>query len=122
MARPGWQVPVPTPSEAYVLREFKDAIAFVGGEWQRFDTGHRREDPHWAEKFSLKQRILAFATGPAGTAVAERWPEIATTGAEADEQTGTTGNMWVICLLIIGEAIIAAGGGTRAEVRAALPD
>ena len=114
--------PEPTPSEAYVLEKFGDAIAFASEEWRRFDTGHRHADPHWADRFSLKQRVLTFVAGPIGATLVERWPEIAAAGAEADALTETTDNEWVICLLIVGEAIIAAGGDTRSNVRRALPD
>ena len=114
--------PEPSPSEAYVLEKFGDAIAFASEEWLRFDTRHRQADPHWADRFSLKQRVLTFLAGPVGATLLERCPEIAAAGAEADEVTETTGNARVICTLIVGEAIIAAGDATRSNVRTALPD
>ena len=116
------RTPEPTPSEAYVLKEFGDAITFAGTEWQSFLEAHRQVDSTRAERFTLKQRMLAFLKGPIVPALTARFPMIVTTGAEADRVTETSGNSLVICHLIVGEAVIAAGGGTRGEVRAALPD
>ena len=112
----------PTPTEAYVLAEFSEAIAFAGIEWDKYHTAHRQADPTWADRFTLKQRMLAFLDSRVVPLLGVRFPAIAATGAEADEATATEGNALVICRLIVGEAIVAAGGGTRAEVRAALPD
>ena len=112
----------PTPTEAYVLGAFGEAIAFAGMEWEKYHTAHRQADPAWAEKFTLKQRVHAFLEGRVVPLLGVRFPAIAAAGAEADEATETEGNALVICRLIVGEAIVAAGGGTRAEVRAALPD
>ena len=112
----------PTPSEAYVLKEFGEAIAFAGSEWERLEAAHRQADLAWADRFTLKQRVLAFLEGPILPALQERFPKIAAIGAEADALTGTTGNALVICRLIVGEAIFATGREARSNVRGALPD
>jgi hypothetical protein len=112
----------PTPSEAFVLREFGEAIAFARGEWRSFDRRFQEVDPEWRDTFSLAQRIAAFVAGPIGAALEKRFPAIAATGARADEMTNLTGNARVIRRLIVGEAVIAAGDGGRGEVRRALPD
>ena len=114
--------PEPTPTETYVQEEFAEAIAFAGIEWERYHTAHRQADPAWTEKFTLKQRVHAFLEGRVVPLLEVRFPKIAATGAEADKATGTEGNSLVICRLIVGEAIIAAGADSRGKVRAALPD
>jgi hypothetical protein len=110
----------PTPSEAFVQREFADAILFGSEAWLTFEAGFKKADPQWPDKFSLAQRLAAFMAGPIGAALEERFPAIAATGAAADEMTDRTGNRWVITALIVAEAVIAAGGGSRGEVRSAL--
>jgi hypothetical protein len=92
---------LPTPSEAFVQ--------------ERFGRGG-------AAPFSLAQRIGAFMARPLAADLNARFPEIAAIGAEADALTEMRGNTRVIFKLIVGEAIIAAGGGTRSQVRGALPD
>lgn len=114
--------PEPTPAETYVQEEFAEAIAFAGIEWEKYHTAHRQADPAWAETFSLRQRLLAFLEGRVVPLLEVRFPKIAAVGAEADEATQTEGNALVICRLIVGEAIIAAGQDSRGNVRAALPD
>jgi len=110
----------PTPSEAFVQQEFADAIAFGREAWLTFEAGLKKADSQWPDKFSLAQRLTAFMAGPIGAALEERFPAIAATGAAADEMTDRTGNRWVITALIVAEAVIAAGGGSRGEVRTAL--
>ena len=112
---------LPTPSEAFVLDEFSDAIAFARVEWEKYHMAHRQADPAWAEKFTLRQRVHAFLDARVVPLLGVRFPAIAAAGAEADEATETEGNALVICRLIVGEAIIAAGQD-RASVRGALPD
>lgn len=114
--------PEPVPTELYVQQEFADAIAFAGVEWSKYHTAHRQADPGWAEKFTLRQRVLAFLEGRVVPLLEVRFAKIAMVGAEADEATETEGNARVICHLIVGEAIIAAGEDSRGAVRAALPD
>ena len=101
-------------------QEFGDAITFAGEAWRGFEAGFKTADPQWPDKFSLTQRLGAFMVGPIGTTLGERFPAITATGAAADEMTGQTGHRWVITVLIVGEAVIAAGGGSRGEVRGAL--
>ena len=112
----------PTPTEAYVLDEFGEAIALAAGEWQRFETSNHLVDTAWADRFTLRQRVLAFLEGPIVAALQARFPKIGATGAEADALTETIGNTQVICRLIVGEAVIASGSADRAQARAALPD
>jgi hypothetical protein len=110
---------LPTPSEAFVQERFGAAIAFVSTEWEAFDAQFGRGG---AAPFSLAQRIGAFMARPLAADLNARFPEIAAIGAEADALTEMRGNTRVIFKLIVGEAIIAAGGGTRSQVRGALPD
>jgi hypothetical protein len=112
----------PTPSEAFVQREFGEAIAFAKGEWERFTARFGDADPALLKTFTLAQRLDSFLAGPIGASLLERFPVLAATGAEADAVAERTGNLRVICRLIIGEAVIAAGGGSRGEVRVALAD
>jgi hypothetical protein len=114
------QILEPTPSEAFVQQEFPDAIAFASEAWLTFEAGFRKAEPQWSDTFSLAQRLAAFIAGPIGAALEERFPAIAATGAAADDMTDRTGNRWVITALIVAEAVIAAGGGSRGEVRSAL--
>jgi len=107
----------PTPSEAYVQQKFGEAIVFARVEWGRFDAQFARGSP-----FSLTQRLGAFLDGPIGMALQDRFQAIAAIGAEADALTEMSGNTRIICKLIVGEAVIAAGDGTRGEIRGALPD
>jgi hypothetical protein len=111
--------PDPTPSEVYVQERFGEAIAFVRAEWETFDAQFSRTG---SLPFSLAQRIAAFMARPLAAALDARFPEIAAFGAEADALTEMRGNTRAAYKLIVGEAVIAAGGGTRGEVRAALPD
>jgi hypothetical protein len=112
----------PTPSEAYVQEEFGEAIAFASRDWQRLEATHREADRSWAEKFTLKQRLLAFLEGPIVPNLQEHYPKIAAIGAEADAATETSRNALVICRLIVGEAVVACGSGTRGQMRSSLPD
>ena len=116
--RTGPVQPDPTPSEIYVQERFGEPIAFVGVEWEKFDAQFAGE----ATPFSLAQRIAAFMDRPLAAKLDARFPEIAAFGAEADAFTEMRGNIRAVFKLIVGEAVIAAGGGTRREVRAALPD
>jgi hypothetical protein len=59
---------------------------------------------------------------PLAAGLDARFPEIAALGAEADALTEMRGNTRAIFILIVGEAIIAAGDATRSNVRTALPD
>ena len=109
---------MPTPSEAFVLERFEAAIAFVRAEWEAFDARFEGNAVH----FSLAQRIAAFMERPLAAKLNTRFPDIAAFGAEADELTEMRGNTRAVFVLIVGEAVIAAGSGTRPQVRAALPD
>ena len=109
----------PTPGEAFVQQRFGEAIAFVRGEWDAFDARFAHAGP---TPFSLAQRVAAFMARPLAAGLDARFPEIAALGAEADELTEMRGNTRAIFRMIVGEAVIAAGGGDRPEVRAALPD
>jgi hypothetical protein len=109
----------PTPSEAFVQERFGDAIAFVRVEWEKFDAQFACDG---STSFSLAQRIAAFMSRPLAAGLDARFPEIAALGAEADALTEMRGNTRAIFILIVGEAIIAAGDATRSNVRTALPD
>lgn len=98
--------------------QFGAAIAFVSAEWQRFDAEFAGRDT----SFSLEQRIDAFMRRPLAAELDVRFPEIAAFGAEADALTEMRGNTRAAFILIVGEALIAAGAGTRGAIRAALPD
>ncbi len=106
----------PTPGEAYVQREFRDAIVFAGEEWRRFEES----DPVRVEKFTLAQRLGAFLAGPVCGLLDEHFPAIPAIGAEADALTERSGNARAIRHLVVGEAVIGGGGASRDEVRRAL--
>jgi hypothetical protein len=106
----------PTPGEAYVQREFGDAIAFASEEWQRVEAA----DPSRGETFTLAQLLGAFLAGPICGRLDERFPAILAVGDEADALTERSGNARAIRHLIVGEAVIAGGGASRNEVRRAL--
>ena len=109
----------PRRSEAFVQREFGEAIAFAAGEYRGFDRYFTHVDPAWHEKYSLRTRLNMFMGGPIFAELEARFPEIARVGADADATQGVTGHASVIMELIVAEAVIACGEDSREEVNAA---
>jgi hypothetical protein len=106
-----------TGTEAFVLRQFPAAVALAAEEWRGYDGHFQHVDPDWRSKYTLSQRYNGFVQGPISTLLAERFPEIAAMGADADEKTNQTGSKDVILQIIIGEGIVASGTDSRQDVR-----
>jgi hypothetical protein len=104
-------------TEAFVLRQFPAAVALAAEEWKGYDAYFQNVDPDWRSKYTLAQRYNGFVRGPVLALLAERFPEIAATGAEVDAKTNSTGNEDVILQIIIAEGIVASGTSSRQEVR-----
>ena len=118
--RRGLEKPGPTPTEAFVQREFGDAIAFVADRWRTFSDRSRSIDPDWERTFTLRQRLMAFKSGPLSWELDAKFPRIASLAAEADAETGLTGHEPVILRGILEEGVIASGTNSREEVRASI--
>ena len=121
LRRFGWDgrlLPVePTPTEAFIQREFVDAVAFAADQWQSFNAESRRDDLDWEHTFTLRQRLTAFMAGPIFSELEAHFPRIASLAAEADAETGLSGHEEVILEAIVAEGVIASGTSIREEVR-----
>jgi hypothetical protein len=116
--RRGADPPGPTPTEAFIEREFGDAIAFVADRWRSFADHSRSIDPDWERTFTLRQRLLAFECGPLAWELDANFPRIASLAAEADAETGFGGHEAVLLRGILIEGVISSGTNSREEVRA----
>ena len=116
----GLSPPEPTPTEAFIQREFGDAIAFVADRWRTFIDHSLNVDPDWERIFTLRQRLMAFKSGPLAWELDAAFPRIASLAAEADAETGLTGHEAVLLRGILAEGVIASGANSREEVRASI--
>src|SRR5688500_3695485 len=106
------------PGQLLVHRLFGEAISFAAGEWKGFEGYCLHVDPDLHIHTTLRQRLAGFMAGPIGPTLEERFPEIATVGADIDAQSGQQGHKQVILGLIVTEAIITSGTNSREEVEA----
>jgi hypothetical protein len=117
----GWfrkKPPTLGPGQVLVHRKFAEAISFAAGEWQGFENYCLHVDPDWHSNSTLRQRMAGFMAGPIGPTLEERFPDIATVGAEVDAHSGVSGHKDVILGLTVTEAIITSGTNSREEVEA----
>ena len=117
----GWfkkKPPALSPGQVLVHRKFAEAIAFAAGEWKGFENYCLHVDPDWHRNSTLRQRVSGFAAGPIFPTLEERFPDIATVGADVDAHSGQSGHKEVILGLIVTEAIITSGTNSREEVDA----
>jgi hypothetical protein len=103
--------------EAYVLREFPAAVAFAAQEWKGYDGYFRRVDPNWQSN-SLALRFAGFLAGPIAASLAERFPQIAVVGGDADAKMNLGGHKDLLIAMIASEGVIASGTDGREAVRA----
>ena len=112
--------PAPTPTEAFVQREFAEAVALAAEAWRDFIAHGRTLDPHWEQTFTLRQKLGAFLAGSVVATLEARFPEIGSFAEQADALTELDGHDGVVLRTIVGEGVIATGSHSREEVRAAL--
>lgn len=107
-----------TAGEAFIQREFAEAIAFAAQEWRGFEAYCRHVDPTFNEHQTLARRVNAFMAGPVTASLEERFPSIEAVGRDADEKTGAEGHKELMLRMIVMEGVIASGTNSREEVRA----
>jgi hypothetical protein len=106
-----------TAGEAFVLREFPEAINLAAKDWKGFDNLFKYHEIQ--KDYSLSQRLIAFLAGPICAELESKFPRIGELGSDADAKTGQQGHASVICELIVMEAVVSLGEHSRIEVRAA---
>jgi hypothetical protein len=118
--RRGLSPPEPTPTEAFIQREFGAAVALAAQHWRDFVEHSSALDRDWERKFTLRQRLLAFMVGPILPTLEAQFPEIRTFAEQADALTDFAGHEEVVLMSIVGEGVIASGTNSREEVRTAV--